>query len=65
MKWPAAPARTRTTLAEAMASATPALVSTHRGMPEARVLRRALYSWAFNMNRWKEETPADVQRVLD
>ena len=65
MKWPASPAKTRTTLAEAMASATPALVSTHRGMPEARELRRALYGWAFNMNRWTEEPPADVQRVLD
>ncbi|MER8159549.1 tyrosine-type recombinase/integrase [Streptomyces sp. NPDC094472] len=65
MKWPAAPAKTRTTLAEAMASATPALVSTRRGMPEARQLRRALYSWAFNLNRWTEDPPADVQRVLE
>ncbi|SHK55502.1 tyrosine-type recombinase/integrase [Actinacidiphila paucisporea] len=65
MKWLASPAKTRTTLAEAMASATPALVSTHRGMPEQRELRRALYSWAFNMNRWKEDPPAEVQRVLD
>ncbi|MEU6849932.1 tyrosine-type recombinase/integrase [Actinacidiphila alni] len=65
MKWPTSPAKTRTTLAEAMASATPALVSTHRGMPESRELRRALYGWAFNMNRWKEEPPADVARVLE
>ncbi|MEV5777547.1 tyrosine-type recombinase/integrase [Streptomyces antimycoticus] len=65
MKWPAAPAKTRTTLAEAMASATPALVSTRRGMPEARQLRRALYSWAFNLNRWTEDPPADVQRTLE
>ncbi|MFJ2635801.1 tyrosine-type recombinase/integrase [Streptomyces sp. NPDC087422] len=64
MKWPAAPAKTRTTLAEAMASATPALVTTHRGMPEPRELRRALYCWAFNMNRWREDTPTDAQRVL-
>ncbi|WP_225848788.1 site-specific integrase [Streptomyces sp. HPF1205] len=65
MKWPASPAKTRTTLAEAMASATPALVTTHRGMPEAREMRRALYGWAFNMNRWKEDPPSDVRRVLD
>ncbi|ASQ96243.1 tyrosine-type recombinase/integrase [Streptomyces sp. 11-1-2] len=65
MKWPCAPAKTRTTLAEAMASATPALVSTRRGMPEARQLRRALYSWAFNLNRWTEDPPADVQRTLE
>ncbi|AGP55898.1 MULTISPECIES: tyrosine-type recombinase/integrase [Streptomyces violaceusniger group] len=64
MKWPAAPAKTRTTLAEAMASATPALVTTRRGMPDARELRRALYSWAFNMNRWKEDPPTDVERIL-
>ncbi|WP_421109744.1 tyrosine-type recombinase/integrase [Streptomyces sp. NEAU-S77] len=65
MKWPAAPAKTRTTLAEAMASATPALVSTRRGMPDARELRRALYSWAFNLNRWTEDPPADVRRTLE
>ncbi|MFD5387580.1 tyrosine-type recombinase/integrase [Streptomyces sp. NPDC127074] len=65
MKWPAAPAKTRTGLAEAMASATPALVSTRRGMPDARQLRRALYSWAFNVKRWTEDPPADVQRTLE
>lgn len=64
MKWPAAPAKTRTTLAEAMASATPALVTTRRGMPGPRELRRALYSYAFNMNRWSEEAPEEVRRIL-
>ncbi|MDI5965027.1 tyrosine-type recombinase/integrase [Streptantibioticus silvisoli] len=65
MKWPAAPAKTRTTLAEAMACATPALFTTHRGMPDARTLRRALYGWGFNWNRWREDPPTDVQQVLD
>lgn len=65
MKWAPSPAKTRTTLAEAMTSATPALLTTQRGAPEPRVLRRALYSWAFNCNRWPEEPPADVQHVLD
>ncbi|MGW3175343.1 tyrosine-type recombinase/integrase [Streptomyces sp. NPDC001153] len=34
-------------------------------MPDVRDVRQALYSWAFNKNRWAEETPADVARVLE
>ena len=64
MKWTPSPAKTRTTLADALATATPALMSTRRGMPDARELRTALYSWAFNYNRWTETPPAEVQRVL-
>lgn len=64
MKWPTSPAKTRTTLADAMATATPALVSSWRGMPSAQDLRHALYSWAFNLNRWSDDPPAEVTRVL-
>ncbi|GHA13157.1 tyrosine-type recombinase/integrase [Streptomyces echinoruber] len=64
MKWPTSPAKTRTTLADAMATATPALVSTRRGMPDTMELRHALYGWAFNCNRWTEEPPAAVARTL-
>ncbi|MGA5580295.1 tyrosine-type recombinase/integrase [Streptomyces thermodiastaticus] len=64
MKWPTSPAKTRTTLADAMATATPALVSTRRGMPDAMELRHALYGWAFNCNRWLEEPPTAVARTL-
>ncbi|WP_369205194.1 hypothetical protein [Streptomyces sp. PU-14G] len=49
MKWTDSPASTRRTLAEAMAMATvtPALVKDTKGMPDARTVRTALYSWAF------------------
>ncbi|MGW1322015.1 tyrosine-type recombinase/integrase [Streptomyces antibioticus] len=65
MKWDDSPGNTRRTLAEAMATVTPAFVKDTKGMPDARVVRRALYSWAFNKNRWDEEAPADVAKVLD
>jgi integrase len=65
MKWTGAPAKTRTGLAETLACATPALLTTRRGVPEPRVMRRHLYGWGFNVNRWAEETPDDVRRTLD
>ncbi|TQJ89305.1 tyrosine-type recombinase/integrase [Streptomyces sp. SLBN-31] len=64
MKWDHSPASTRRTLAEAMATVTPALVKNTKGMPEPRVVRTALYSWAFNKNRWKEDPPDEVVKVL-
>ncbi|MFE2513917.1 tyrosine-type recombinase/integrase [Streptomyces mirabilis] len=65
MKWDDSPASTRRTLAEAMATVTPTLVKDTKGMPDARVVRTALYSWAFNKNRWEEDTPDDVAKALD
>lgn len=35
-------------IADALATVTPALVTTTRGMPDPQVLRAALYGWAFN-----------------
>ncbi|WP_436786316.1 tyrosine-type recombinase/integrase [Yinghuangia sp. YIM S10712] len=64
MKWPTAPAKTRTTLADALATATPVLVKDRRGMPDTALLRRALYGWAFNVNRWTEDPPDDVAAAL-
>ncbi|RKE19634.1 tyrosine-type recombinase/integrase [Streptomyces sp. TLI_171] len=64
MKWTDAPAKTRATIADMLATATPVLVSTRVGMPTAADLRSALYSWAFNVNRWTEEPPARVQKIL-
>ncbi|MGW2043732.1 tyrosine-type recombinase/integrase [Streptomyces sp. NPDC001858] len=65
MKWDNAPGNTRRTLAEAMATVTPAFVKDTKGMPDAKTVRHALYSWAFNKNRWEKETPPDVAKVLD
>ncbi|MCX4665124.1 tyrosine-type recombinase/integrase [Streptomyces sp. NBC_01381] len=64
MKWTHSPGSTRRTLAEAMATVTPALVKDTKGMADARAVRTALYSWAFNKNRWDEEPPPEVAKVL-
>nr|WP_235613588.1 hypothetical protein [Streptomyces olivochromogenes] len=65
MKWDDSPASTRRTLAEAMATVTPTLVKDTKGLPDARVVRTTLYSWAFNKNRWEEDAPADIAKALD
>ncbi|WP_049579111.1 tyrosine-type recombinase/integrase [Streptomyces sp. SBT349] len=64
MKWPDAPASTRRTLAEAMATVTPVLVKDTKGMADVRLVRAALYGWAFNKNRWEEEPPPEIRAVL-
>ncbi|WP_328223871.1 tyrosine-type recombinase/integrase [Streptomyces sp. NBC_00310] len=64
MKWDHSPATTRKNLAEAMATVTPIIVKDTRGMADHRLVRRALYSWAFNVKRWDEEPPPDVKEVL-
>ncbi|MER7202850.1 hypothetical protein [Streptomyces sp. CB01635] len=33
-------------------------------MPDVSAVRTPLYSWAFNVNGWKEEPPAKVAKVL-
>ncbi|MFE3202894.1 tyrosine-type recombinase/integrase [Embleya sp. NPDC059237] len=64
MKWDASPAKTRTTLADALATATPVLVAHGRRKPTPEALRLALYGWAFNVNRWDEEAPPEVVDTL-
>ncbi|MCT4355889.1 tyrosine-type recombinase/integrase [Streptomyces sp. Je 1-79] len=64
MKWDHSPASTRRNLAEAMATVTLALVKDTKGMPDHKAVRRALYTWGFNVNRWKEETPEDIAGLL-
>lgn len=63
-KWDAAPAKSRKSYADALATITPALVSDTAGAPAPELLRRALYGWAFNRNRWNEQPPADVAVAL-
>ncbi|MDT0434058.1 MULTISPECIES: tyrosine-type recombinase/integrase [Streptomyces] len=64
MKWKHAPGSTRRTLAEAMATVTPALVRDTKGMADTRTVRTALYSWAFNVSRRDQEPPEEVAKVL-
>ena len=47
MKWPRASANHRKSIAEALATVTPALLTSDRGRPGDAELRAALYGWAF------------------
>ncbi|WP_344524034.1 hypothetical protein [Streptomyces albiaxialis] len=49
MKWPQAAAKHRASIADSLATVTPVFVSSTRGMPDPKVLRRALYAWAFRV----------------
>jgi hypothetical protein len=51
MKWPRASAKHRRSIADALATVTPALLATDRGAPDDGELREALYGWAFNKGR--------------
>lgn len=64
-RWDRTPGNTRRTLSDAFATITPALVHPGATYPEPRVLRRALYSWAFNKNAWAQEPSEEWQKALD
>ena len=51
MKWPRSSAKHRKSIAEALTTVTMALLSSSRGAPEDKLLRAALYGWAFNKGR--------------
>jgi len=61
MKWPHIAAKSRTSIADALATVTPALATTTRGMPDAKVLRGVLYSWAFHTANRPNTKLADPQ----
>ena len=61
MKWPRASAKHRKSIAEALTTATLALLATDRGVPGDEGLRRALNSWVFNRTRRESgEPPTDL-----
>lgn len=64
-RWDRTPGNTRRTLADAFATITPALVRPGVAYPEPRVLRRALYSWAFNKKAWEKEPVEEWRQALD
>lgn len=49
MKWPGAAAKHRASIAESLAVVTPVLVRSGSGRPDSRVLRAALFQWAFRV----------------
>jgi integrase len=66
MKWPHASPKHRASIADALTTVTPAFLVSERGAPSEKVIRAALYRWAFNrVRRETEEMPSDVRRVLD
>jgi integrase len=64
--WPRLAPRSRQSTADALASATWALLPDSPGRPQHSDARRALYGWAYNSARRSESPASDVDaRVLD
>jgi hypothetical protein len=59
MKWPRAAGTHRKSIAESLAIATMALLSSTRGVPSDVDLKRALYNWTFNKTRRETGTLPD------
>jgi integrase len=67
MKWPAAAATYRRSLAEALTAVTPAMLDNRRGIeaPADEVARRALLRWAFNATRRADpHCPDEIRDAL-
>lgn len=64
-RWDRAPGTTRRTLADALATITPAFVEPEMMSHAPRELRRAPYSWAFNEHAWDVDPPEEWQAALD
>lgn len=67
MKWPRAAAKHRAGIAEALVIVTLVLVSSNKAMPNRTLLRHALRTWAFQMERTENGVAArkDIQAVPD
>lgn len=75
MKWPGAAAKHRASIAESLAVVTPVFVSKKQGLPDPKVLRTALYQWAFRAVEREngehalrcdvEEVPSDLRQALE
>lgn len=64
-KWPHAAGNSRKGIAEALVTATPAMLTAKRGRPADDVIRRALNGWAFNTARRDTvEQPAEIAKAL-
>lgn len=64
MKWPEAAANSRAGIAESLAIVTAALVSETPNPPSSDALRTALYGWAFNPPRRKNEPTAQTAAAI-
>ncbi|MGH3487865.1 MAG: tyrosine-type recombinase/integrase [Actinopolymorphaceae bacterium] len=65
MKWPRAAGNSRRSIADALATVTPALLKEGTAPPDRKLLRRALYQWSFNTAaRRRGGPPQDCERVV-
>ncbi|WP_186763390.1 hypothetical protein [Lentzea tibetensis] len=65
MKWPGAAGNSRKGVAETLTTVMPAMLSSSRGKPADKAIRRALQGWAFNLNRRdKVEQPDEIKAAL-
>lgn len=65
MKWPDSAGKSRMGVAETLATLTPALVVPGSDQPRPEVLRRALYTWAFNLRaRQSGPPPAGLRKAI-
>lgn len=59
MKWPHAAGKSRQGIAEALATVTPALLSSTKSRPSATTMRAVLYGWSFNARHRGAGPPAE------
>ncbi len=64
-KWPNLAPVSRRSVAEALVTITIALAAKEPGAPEAKVLRQALFGWAFNPATRDTYPPAEITAALD
>ncbi len=64
MKWPAASARHRRGIAEALTDVTVAILPTRESRPAERALRQALYSHVFNASSHKQQVPDNLEPAV-
>ena len=63
-KWPNLAPVSRRSVAEALVTVTVALTAKEKGAPEPRVLRRALFAWAFNPATRETDPPREIALAL-
>jgi hypothetical protein len=64
MKWQEVSPNSRRAIADALATAIPALLTTRKGAPMPADLRKALYGWAFNSKLREAGLPAHLAPVI-
>jgi len=64
MKWVRAAAKSRSSNADSMATATMAMLATGRGRPDDKTLRKAMTGWAYNTKRRSNDKPPDIDSAL-